>query len=127
METSLPTCSKPTEKTINEWFNVAPVADFPNEGGVAVLCKGQQLAVFHFAEKGEWYASQNLCPHKMEMALSRGIIGDAEGEPKVSCPFHKKNFSLSTGQCLNDDSYHIEIYPVKVENGFVYVGIPDGF
>jgi nitrite reductase (NADH) small subunit len=60
----------------------------------------------------------------MEMVLSRGIIGDAAGEPKVSCPFHKKNFSLKSGECLSGDAYKIAVYPVKIEDNFVYVGVP---
>ena len=29
-----------------------------------------QIAVFNFASRGEWYASQNMCPHKREFVLS---------------------------------------------------------
>lgn len=116
-----------TRQDIKEWYKVATVKDFPADGGAAVLYHGKQIAVFHFADRGEWYASQNMCPHKLEMVLSRGLIGDVGGEPKVSCPFHKRNFSLHTGKCLNDDSYQIEIYPVKVVEDFVYIGIPEGF
>ena len=45
----------------------------------------------------QWYACQNLCPHKQEMVLARGIIGDQQGVPKVACPLHKKTFSLESG------------------------------
>ena len=64
------------------------------------MYKGKQIAVFHFARRNEWYACQNLCPHKMQMILSRGMIGSEKGEPKVACPFHKKTFSLKTGKNL---------------------------
>lgn len=112
---------------VKEWYKAAPIDHFPENGGAAVLYNGKQIAVFNFTSRGEWYASQNLCPHKMEMALSRGIVGDTNDEPKVSCPFHKKNFSLHTGQCMNDDSYAISVFPVEIRDGFVYVGIPDDF
>lgn len=110
---------------VKEWFCVAPVEDFPEDGGVAVKYKNEQLAVFNLSSKGKWYASQNRCPHKNEMAISRGIIGDSKGEAKVSCPFHKKNFSLESGKCLSGEEYALKTYPVKIENGFVYVGICD--
>jgi nitrite reductase (NADH) small subunit len=81
-----------------------------------------QIAVFNFTRRNEWYACQNLCPHKMQMILSRGMIGSHEGEPKVACPFHKKTFSLKSGQCLNADVDSISVFPVRVEDGFVYIG-----
>ncbi|MEM9340987.1 MAG: nitrite reductase (NAD(P)H) small subunit, partial [Bacteroidota bacterium] len=54
--------------------------------------------------------------------LSRGMLGSDEGQPKVACPFHKKTFSLDTGENLNGDECSLATYPVKVENGVVYVG-----
>jgi len=107
---------------IKVWFKAAREEDFPENGGACVRYKDLQIAVFNFSSRNEWYACQNLCPHKMQMVLSRGIIGSAEGEPKVACPFHKKSFSLHTGQCLNAEEEKIAVFPVKVENGFVYVG-----
>ena len=113
-----------TDSAIKEWFKAASVNDFPENGGSTVLYKDKQIAVFNFTSRNEWYASQNMCPHRMEMVLSRGIIGDMEDEPKVSCPFHKKNFSLHTGECMSGDDYTIETFPVKISDGFVYIGIP---
>ncbi len=107
------------------WFKAAPVTAFPENGGACVKYKNEQIAVFNFTARGEWYASQNLCPHKMQMILSRGLIGDAMGEPKVACPYHKKTFSLCSGENLNGDDYRIKVYPVKVENGYVYVGVEE--
>lgn len=86
------------------------------------MYKGKQIAVFHFARRNAWYACQNLCPHKMQMILSRGMIGSEKGEPKVACPFHKRTFSLKTGKNLNGNECDIAIYPVKIIDDFVYVG-----
>jgi nitrite reductase (NADH) small subunit len=57
------------------------------------------------------------------MALSRGMIGSHGAEPKVACPFHKKTFSLIDGRCTSEEGYRIKTYPVKLENGLVYIGI----
>jgi NAD(P)H-dependent nitrite reductase small subunit len=84
-----------------------------------------QIAVFNFASRGEWYATQNKCPHMKDMVLGRGLIGDQQGVPKVACPLHKKSFSLHDGQCLGEDSYRILTFPVKVEDGWVHVELPD--
>ena len=105
------------------WIKACSVNDIPENGGAAVLINGEQIAIFNFTLRGEWYASQNMCPHKMQYVLSRGMIGSQgeDCEPKVACPFHKKTFSLKSGECLSGDDYTIRVYPVKVENGFVYI------
>ncbi len=107
------------------WFAACTTTDVPQNGGVCVKYKNDQIALFNFARRGEWYATQNLCPHRMQMALSRGMIGSQDGEPKVACPFHKKTFSLVDGHCMNgDDCESIKTYPVKVEGDKVYIGVP---
>jgi nitrite reductase (NADH) small subunit len=112
-----------TEK--NTWFLACRAEDVPQNGGVCVKYKDEQIALFNFSRRGEWYASQNLCPHRMQMALSRGMIGSQNGEPKVACPFHKKSFSLIDGKCMGEEDYRIKTYPVKVENGLVYIGVKE--
>jgi nitrite reductase (NADH) small subunit len=113
----------PVEETeIKVWFKAAPVEDFPEDGGACVKYQDMQIAVFNFRRRNEWYACQNLCPHKMQMVLSRGMIGSLNGEPKVACPFHKKTFSLKTGECLNAEECTISVFPVRVEHGFVFIG-----
>ncbi|HLT08816.1 MAG TPA: nitrite reductase small subunit NirD [Cyclobacteriaceae bacterium] len=105
------------------WFKAAPVEAFPENGGACVKYKDLQIAVFNFTRRKEWYACQNLCPHKMQMILSRGMIGTQGDEPKVACPFHKKTFSLRSGENLEGDTCSIVTFPVKVEDGYVYIGL----
>ncbi|WKN32387.1 nitrite reductase small subunit NirD [Porifericola rhodea] len=112
-------------KEASTWFKAAPVSAFPTDGGACVLYKGKQIAVFNFSRRKEWYACQNLCPHKKQMALSRGLIGTQNEEPKVACPFHKKTFSLKNGNCLNGEECSLATYPVKIENEYVYIGFTD--
>ena len=122
MEASIPTYLSVKEEEVNFWFKAASVISFPANGGACIRFRDMQIAIFHFARRQEWYACQNLCPHKMEMVLGRGMIGEENGEPKVACPLHKRTFSLLSGENLNADLPPIATYPVKVENGFVYVG-----
>jgi nitrite reductase (NADH) small subunit len=107
---------------IKVWFKAAHVSAFPEDGGACVKYKGLQIAVFNFSRRNEWYACQNMCPHKMQMVLSRGMIGSHNNEPKIACPFHKKTFSLKTGECLNAEECAITVYPVRVENDYVHIG-----
>ena len=106
-----------------QWYAACKVEDVPEDGGACALINGEQIAIFHFKRLGKWYATQNECPHKQQMALSRGMVGTQGDEPKVACPFHKKTFSLLSGECLSGDDFTIKTYPVKVENGRVFVGI----
>jgi len=107
---------------VKVWFKAAHVSDFPENGGACLRYKEHQIAVFNFARRNEWFACQNLCPHKMQMVLSRGMIGSTDGEPKVACPFHKKTFSLKTGECLNAEECSIAVFPVRIEDGYVHIG-----
>jgi NAD(P)H-dependent nitrite reductase small subunit len=106
------------------WVPLVDADAVPPDGGIAVKYGRVQLAVFNFASRGQWYATQNMCPHKQDMVLARGIIGDHKGQPKVACPQHKKTFALDTGESLSGDPYRIASFPVQVNRGIVYVELP---
>lgn len=104
------------------WFKAGNIKDFPSNRGGCIKYKTKQIAIFNFERRNEWYACQNVCPHKMEMVLSRGMTGSADGVPKIACPMHKKTFSLVDGSNLNGDDFSIATYPVKIEGDEVFVG-----
>ena len=108
------------------WFKACRQEDVPANGGVCIKYHDKQIALFNFSRRSEWYATQNECPHRMQMALSRGMIGSQEGEPKVACPFHKRTFSLVDGRCMTgEETCSIITYPVKIDNGDVYIGVTE--
>ena len=106
------------------WLPVARAAEVPADGGVTVQVGDAQVAVFNFANQGAWYACQAMCPHRGDMVLGRGLLGTQGGEPKVACPMHKKTFSLATGAGLADPQYGVQVFPVEVRDGEVYLKIP---
>jgi len=106
------------------WVRAARVEDFPRDGGKPIRYGAAQIAIFHFASRGEWYATQNLCPHQRDNVLARGLLGSHQGEPKLACPLHKKTFSLLSGKGLSDPSFQIQTFPVKVQDGEVWVKLP---
>lgn len=106
------------------WVAVGPPGDFPKDGGAAIRYGNVQIAVYNFTSRGEWYACQQMCPHRKAFVLSRGILGDAQGTPKVACPLHKKTFSLTDGACLSGDEYQIRTFPVKVDGDQVWLELP---
>nr|WP_315234343.1 nitrite reductase small subunit NirD [uncultured Flavobacterium sp.] len=107
---------------VKVWFKAGKTADFPSNGGGCIKYKNKQIAIIKFDRRNEWYACQNLCPHKMEMVLSRGMIGSSDDIPKIACPMHKKTFSLVDGSNLNGDDLKIATYPVKIVENEVFVG-----
>ncbi len=111
-------------ETPTRWVHAGKTWAFPFDGGATIKYGKTQIAVFNFASRGEWYATQNMCPHKREFVLSRGLIGDQGDQPKVACPVHKKTFSLETGAGLSDKSFSIQVFPVKIDGDDVYVQLP---
>ncbi|HZZ71228.1 MAG TPA: nitrite reductase large subunit NirB [Pirellulales bacterium] len=113
------------EKEANRsWVKVGVVGDFPQDGGSAIKYGKSQLAVFNFSSRGQWYATQNRCPHKQAFVLARGIVGDQQGIPKVACPLHKKSYALDSGACLSGEDYSIRTFAVKVEGADVFLELP---
>lgn len=109
------------------WIQVARSDDVSSGGGGCVKLGAVQIALFKLpaAEGHRWYAVQNLCPHDQRQVLSRGLTGDAAGEPKVACPMHKNAFSLSSGQHLAGSAaraeWQLETFPVKEVEGLIFL------
>lgn len=102
--------------------------DNPTGSSVNIKRGDTQLAVFKI--KGKWYAMQQMCPHKRTFAMSEGLIGDDTKSDKlwVSCPFHKRNFTLNgadAGACSNDPELSAATFPVEArDDGWVYLKLP---
>jgi nitrite reductase (NADH) large subunit len=112
------------DRTAASWVQVAQVADVPPDGGITIRHGTTQIAVFHFATRGEWYATQASCPHRQENLLGRGLLGTQGDVPKVACPLHKRTFDLSTGAGLSDPSLRVHTFPVEVRGQSVWVHLP---
>ncbi|TKA83956.1 Nitrite reductase [NAD(P)H] [Friedmanniomyces simplex] len=103
-------------------------SDATTGSSLAVKRGDTQLAIFKV--KGQYYASQQMCPHKRAFVLSDGLIGDDGKTDKlwVSCPYHKRNYELKgadAGKCGNDEDVSIATFPVEArEDGLVYVKLP---
>ncbi|KAL1917550.1 uncharacterized protein VTP21DRAFT_3943 [Calcarisporiella thermophila] len=118
------------------WVPVGKAGAFIRDVGEVIKHGRSQIAVFRTSDD-KWFATQNMCPHKRAFVLSQGILGDHEengnATPYVSCPMHKKNFSLKSGNCLTGEDYKLLTFDVRVgespsdatnEDAIVYVHLP---
>ncbi|CAO1635540.1 unnamed protein product [Parajaminaea phylloscopi] len=117
-----------------EWRKVCKYVDLdPQKDSTssAVVKYGDtQLAVWSIPGRG-LRASQNMCPHRRAFVLADGLVGeDSQGREYISCPLHKRNFTLSHkveeegGHC-NDPDYQIMTFEAKVdEEGDVVLRLP---
>jgi nitrite reductase (NADH) large subunit len=119
-----PLVPEPTDNAETQWVCFGEATAIPENGGETLKYGRHQIAVFNFTDSGKWLACQNLCPHKREMVLSRGLLGDVDGLPKIVCPMHKRAFSLETGEGLNDPELSISTFAVEIREGRIFIDLP---
>lgn len=125
------------EEHDGRWVEVAGVDQLIPGRGMAALVGGRQVAIFlveiaelhgdgarqEGCEVYAVYAVDNHDPFSGANVLSRGIVGDRAGVPKVASPVFKQSFDLRTGQCLDDDSVQIATFPTRISAGRIEVAV----
>ncbi len=112
---------------MHKQFNHEPIAVFSKanlleNSGVCALINGVQVAVFYLpTETPPLYAIDNYDPIGGANVLSRGIVGDINGELVVASPLYKQHFSLQSGRCLEDDNVQVSVYQARLEGDAVIV------
>jgi nitrite reductase (NADH) small subunit len=104
------------------WLDVCALEDILPGTGVCALLAGKQVAIFRLGP-GEVHALANFDPFSKAFVLSRGIVGDRAGVPKVASPIFKQSFDLRTGRCLDDPEVAVRAYPSRVRAGRVEVSL----
>lgn len=112
-----------TRQNTVKWVDVCPLSAIASNTGVCALVEGQQVAVFRVGTGADVFAISNYDPFSKAFVLSRGIVGDRNGIPKVASPIYKQNFSLLTGQCLDDETVSIPTFTVAIVEDRVQVAI----
>ena len=101
------------------WQPVCELDEIWPDVGVCAKHGDDQVAIFRWGNGEQLFAIGNFDPFSKANVLSRGIVGDKQGEPKVASPIYKQNFSLRTGECLDDPNVRVPTYEVRVERGTV--------
>ena len=105
-----------------EWRDVCAIDDVLPGTGVAALIEGEQIAIVRTRD-GLFAALSNFDPFSNAFVIARGIVGDRAGVPKIASPIYKQNFSLNTGECLDDPSVRLAVFPIRVLAGRIQVSV----
>ena len=106
-------------EVMNNWSEVVALEDIPQLGSrvlqVENVADTMNIAVFRTASD-DVFAMKDECPHK-QGPLSQGIVHGTS----VTCPLHNWKIDLASGQALGPDEGCTNVFPVKVENGMVFI------
>ena len=100
-------------------MKVCRLDDIVPDTGVCALVAGEQVAVFRVGTRV--YAIGNRDPFSGADVLSRGIVGDLNGELVVASPVYKQHFNLLTGRCIEDPSVSVPVYRAQVEGAEIRI------
>jgi NAD(P)H-dependent nitrite reductase small subunit len=103
-----------------DWIGICRLEDIVPNTGVCALVGSDQVAVFRL-DDDSLYAIGNFDPLSGANVLSRGIVGDIDGELVVASPVYKQHFSLESGRCLEDNEASVPVFPVRLVDGAVLV------
>jgi len=104
----------------NNWTAICKLDDIVPNTGVCALVHGEQVAVFRLADE-RLYAIDNYDGNAGASVLSRGLLGSIGERIVVASPIYKQHFDLLTGECLEAPEHSVATWPVKLENGVVWV------
>jgi nitrite reductase (NADH) small subunit len=98
------------------WMRIATEGDIaPGEYNEFVA--GERIVAL-FNVEGTYYALDGICPHQGG-PLGQGSLSGCI----VTCPWHGFQFDVTTGQHQTSKSLVHPTFPVKVENGEVWVNV----
>jgi NAD(P)H-dependent nitrite reductase small subunit len=106
-------------KKQDSWHFVCDFNEVLPNAGVCALIEGKQIALFRVDDTV--FAIDNRDPATGMNVLSRGIVGDIQGETVVASPLYKQHYSLATGRCIEDEALRVNVYPARVSEGRVWV------
>lgn len=101
------------------WQAICDLEEIPEQAGIGAHLGEQPVALFRFGTSV--YALEDIEPGSDARVLSRGILGDAGGEPIVISPLYKQRIRLRDGRQYDSGEPVVRAWPVKIEGGKVWV------
>ena len=93
---------------MGELIRIAGTADVKPGAGMVAEVNGKAIAVFNV--DGAFYAIDNTCVHRGGPLGVGDVVGAV-----VACPWHKWEFNVKMGACINNPSATVTAYQVTVE------------
>lgn len=100
-----------------KWSKIGELEDIPLRGARVVRTPVGCVAVFRPSDENV-YAIEDRCPHRGG-PLSQGIVHGTA----VTCPLHNMVISLETGEAQGADEGRVRTFPIRVEDGSLYLDI----
>lgn len=107
--------------TGNEFNFVQIIETSEIQDGEFIALEISDLPIVLYKVNGDFFATGDVCTH------DSGTISDGRLEGfEVVCPRHGARFDIRDGKVKRlPAARDIPHYPTKVENGFVFIGIPE--
>lgn len=67
----------------------------------------------------EVYSFAATCPH----ASAKLCDGWVDAQGRITCPLHKYKFDPKNGRNTSGEGYKLKIYPTKIREGNLYIGL----
>lgn len=100
-------------------FKAGKLSDF-KENVPLTFSLSKSLRIVLIRKKNQIFAVNDTCPH-LGGPLGEGELEDHE----IVCPWHFWRFDIRTGECTDGGSPSLSCYKAVIEEGEVYVEIPD--
>ena len=98
------------------WHKVAKVKDVESGRAQVIRIGERDIALFNL--EGNFFAMANVCPHRGGPLAEGHVNGKA-----VTCPWHAWEFDIPSGACNTYPGTKQPVFPVKIENGDVFVEV----
>jgi 3-phenylpropionate/trans-cinnamate dioxygenase ferredoxin component len=102
---------------VRQTFFIGQESEIPIGERKLVKIMGLSIGIFH--HPSGWYALQNKCLHAGGPVAEGRLRGDV-----LTCPWHGFQYNLCTGGLLDDPHARLEMYPVEIIEGQVFVKLP---
>ena len=103
---------------MSEWKRIWAVSDVPVLGSRVVHSEDEGRIALFRNSADQVFAVRDRCPHKGG-PLSQGLVHGTT----VTCPLHSWKIQLDDGQVVPPDVGCVKPFPVKVENGEVFLSL----